>query len=67
MIFLLLAVAIGSLGAGIFIGKGLSNKSNLDQERKLQSREEAVKEKEQKLKEEADFIVREAKIDLFRP
>ncbi|MDF9800357.1 ribonuclease Y [Catalinimonas alkaloidigena] len=63
MIFLLLAVAIGSLGAGIFIGKGLSNKSNLDQERKLQSREEAVKEKEQKLKEEADFIVREAKIN----
>lgn len=63
MIFLLLAVAIGSLGAGIFIGKGLSNKSNLDQERQLQSREEAVKEKEQKIKEEADFIIREAKIN----
>jgi len=63
MIFLLLAVAIGSLGAGIFVGKGLANKSNLDQEKQLQSREEALKEREQKLKEEGDFIVREAKIN----
>lgn len=63
IIFLLLAVAIGSLGAGIFIGKGLASKSNLDQERQLQSREDALKEKELKLKEEADFIIREAKIN----
>lgn len=63
MIFLLLAVAIVALGAGIFIGKGLANKSSVEQERQLQSREDALKERELKLKEEADFIIREAKIN----
>ncbi len=63
MIFLLLAIAIGSLGAGIFIGRGFSNKTNLEQEKQLHAKEEALQKREQKAKEEAQFIVREAKAE----
>lgn len=61
MLFLLLAVA--SFGAGILLGKGLGNKASQELEENLKKKEEEIRNREEKAKEKADFIIKEAKIN----
>lgn len=63
MLFLLLAAAIASFGAGILIGKGLANKANQEIEENLRKKEEETRIREEKAKEKAELIIKEAKIN----
>ncbi len=63
MLFLLLAAAIASFGAGILVGKGLGNKANQKLEDDLKKKEEDIRSREEKAKEKADLIIKEAKIN----
>lgn len=63
MLFILLAAAVASFGAGILVGKGLGNKANQELEETLRKREEDIISREEKAKEKANFIIKEAKIN----
>ncbi len=62
MLFLLLAAVIASFGAGLLVGKGLGNKASLQQEEALRKKEEEIRFHEEKAREKAASIIKEASL-----